>query len=82
MEEDRTNLVQRCWEQRKNKPAYSKIFKIKEDKRAKFQKSSAAKRSKQRHSKTSQEQRGTNRGVPKLSRSEGEQAKTLQAFQE
>jgi hypothetical protein len=33
MEKDRTNLVRTFLEQRKNKPAYSKIFKIKEDKR-------------------------------------------------
>jgi len=42
-----------------------------------FQKFLGAKRSKQRRSKTFQEQRGANRGVPKLFRSKGEQTKTL-----
>jgi hypothetical protein len=76
IEEDRTNLVQRCWEQRKNKPAYSKIFKLK--------------RIKELSSTNFQEQRGANKGVPKLlrnkeeqtNRSKGEQAMTFQAFQE
>ncbi len=58
---DRTNLVQKCCKQGNNKLAYSKIFKIKEDKRTQVQKFSGAKRSKQRRSKTSQEQRGTNK---------------------
>jgi len=31
--EDQTNLVRKFLEQKQNKPAYSKIFKIKEDRR-------------------------------------------------
>ena len=33
IEEDQTNLVQKVLEQKQNKPAFSKILKIKEDRR-------------------------------------------------
>jgi hypothetical protein len=69
MEEDRTNLVQTFLEQRKNKPDYSKIFKIKEDK-------------KEVSSKTFQDQKGTNRDVPKLFQSKEERTKVFQNFSE
>jgi hypothetical protein len=82
MEEDRTNLVGTFLEQRINKPTYAKIFKIihrglkrlvpklfriKKEQTETFQNFFKAKRSKLRCSKTFQKQKGTNRGVPKIS---------------